>query len=209
MLAYDYPLLGVFWTILEFFLLLLWILLLIFVFADIFRSADLSGLAKALWVIFVVVLPWLGVLIYLIARGGDMQARRRDLVSMEGPRPARPLSVHERALRHRTHGHGGRRHRASRPVRGQSSDEVRSLPLETAWSVTPQPADRGPDRLRAAVGFRPAAGTGGPWRYAPLIVAWAMAAPRRHSLRRVRLFPPRRTQREFSIISGDVASVLS
>ena len=90
MLAYDYPLLGVFWTILECFLLLLWILLLIFVFTDIFRSADLSGLAQALWVIFVVVLPWLGVLIYLIARGGDMQERRRDLVSMEGPRPAGP-----------------------------------------------------------------------------------------------------------------------
>jgi Phospholipase_D-nuclease N-terminal len=89
-LAYDYPLLGVFWTILEFFLLFLWILLLIFVFADIFRSADLSGLAKALWVTFVIVLPLLGVLVYLIARGGDMQARRRDLVSFEGPRPAGP-----------------------------------------------------------------------------------------------------------------------
>jgi hypothetical protein len=89
-LAYDYPLLGVFWTMLGFFLLFVWILLLIFVFADIFRSADLSGLAKALWVVFVIVLPLLGVFIYLLARGGSMQARRRDEVSMEAPRPAGP-----------------------------------------------------------------------------------------------------------------------
>jgi hypothetical protein len=58
-----------------FFLFFAWIWLLITIFADIFRSDDLSGWAKAFWTIFVVVLPWLGVLIYLIARGGSMQER--------------------------------------------------------------------------------------------------------------------------------------
>jgi hypothetical protein len=74
-LGYDYPLLGVFWTMLEIFLFIIWIWLLIIVFTDIFRSKDIGGFAKALWVIFVIVLPFLGVLIYLIARGGKMQER--------------------------------------------------------------------------------------------------------------------------------------
>ena len=69
MLAYTYPLLNIFWTMLEFFVFFLWIWLLIVIFMDIFRSHDIGGLAKALWVIFVIILPFLGVLIYLIAVG--------------------------------------------------------------------------------------------------------------------------------------------
>jgi hypothetical protein len=76
MLGYDYPLLGVFWTMLWFFLFFIWIWILITVFADIFRSQDIGGFAKALWVIFVVIVPFLGVLIYLIARGKGMQERQ-------------------------------------------------------------------------------------------------------------------------------------
>jgi hypothetical protein len=75
MTAYSYPLLSVFWTILWFFLFFLWIWLLIIVFADIFRSHDLSGWSKALWVILVILIPLLGVLIYLIVRGGKMHER--------------------------------------------------------------------------------------------------------------------------------------
>jgi ABC-type multidrug transport system fused ATPase/permease subunit len=75
MLAYDYPLLGAFWTMLWLFLFFIWIWILISVFIDIFRSEDLGGWAKALWVIFVVILPFLGVLVYLIARGGKMHER--------------------------------------------------------------------------------------------------------------------------------------
>jgi ABC-type multidrug transport system fused ATPase/permease subunit len=75
MLAYTYPLLSIFWTMLEFFLFFLWIWLLIVIFSDIFRSHDMGGLAKALWVIFVIIIPYLGVLIYLIARGGSMHER--------------------------------------------------------------------------------------------------------------------------------------
>ncbi len=72
MLAYDYPLAGVLWTMLEFFLFVIWIWILIMIFSDIFRSHDLGGWAKALWVIFIIILPFLGVLVYLIARGGKM-----------------------------------------------------------------------------------------------------------------------------------------
>ena len=75
MLAYDYPLLGIFWTMLWFFLFFIWIWILISIFADIFRSRDMGGFKKALWVIFIIVLPFLGVLIYLIARGKGMQER--------------------------------------------------------------------------------------------------------------------------------------
>jgi hypothetical protein len=69
------PLLDLFWAMLWFFLFFAWIWLLISIFSDIFRSDDLSGWAKAFWTIFVVVLPLLGVLVYLIARGGSMQER--------------------------------------------------------------------------------------------------------------------------------------
>jgi len=69
------PLLDLFWAMLWFFLFFAWIWLLISIFGDIFRSDDLSGWAKAFWTIFVVILPWLGVLVYLIARGGKMQER--------------------------------------------------------------------------------------------------------------------------------------
>jgi ABC-type multidrug transport system fused ATPase/permease subunit len=74
-LAYTYPLLSIFWTMLEIFFFIIWIYLLFIVFVDIFRSNDMGGLAKALWVIFVIVLPYLGVFVYLIARGGKMHER--------------------------------------------------------------------------------------------------------------------------------------
>ena len=70
--SYSYPLLGAFWTILEIFLWVLWIWVLIYVFIDIFRSRDLSGVAKALWFLFVLFIPLIGVLVYLIARGDKM-----------------------------------------------------------------------------------------------------------------------------------------
>jgi hypothetical protein len=74
-LAYTYPLLGIFWTMLEIFFFIIWIYLLFMVFVDIFRSHDMGGVAKALWVIFVIILPFLGVFVYLIARGGKMHER--------------------------------------------------------------------------------------------------------------------------------------
>ncbi len=75
MVAYVYPLLGVFWSMLIFFLWIAWFMLLFRIIADIFRSADLGGLAKTMWFIFVIFLPFLGVLVYCIARGGSMAER--------------------------------------------------------------------------------------------------------------------------------------
>ena len=68
------PILDIFWTMLWFFLFFIWIWMLISIFGDIFRS-DMSGWGKAGWSIFIVFLPFLGVLIYLIVHGGDMQER--------------------------------------------------------------------------------------------------------------------------------------
>jgi hypothetical protein len=75
MIAADYPLLELFWTMLWFFLWIAWIVLLFRTIADIFRSRDLGGGGKALWTIFVVVAPFLGVFVYLIARGNAMHER--------------------------------------------------------------------------------------------------------------------------------------
>lgn len=69
------PLLDLFWTMLLLFLFFLWIWLLISLFGDIFRRDDLSGWGKAGWVFFLIVLPLLGSLIYLIANGDDMAQR--------------------------------------------------------------------------------------------------------------------------------------
>lgn len=71
----SYPLLDVFWTMLWFFLWIMWIFLLVRVFMDIFRSRDLSGWGKAGWSIFAIILPFLGVFVYLIVRGGKMAGR--------------------------------------------------------------------------------------------------------------------------------------
>jgi hypothetical protein len=65
----------VFWSMLWFFVFFIWIWMLIIVFSDIFRSDDLSGWGKALWTIFIIVVPYLGVFVYLIARGHKMQER--------------------------------------------------------------------------------------------------------------------------------------
>jgi Phospholipase_D-nuclease N-terminal/Short C-terminal domain len=75
-IAADYPFLDIFWTMLVFFGWVIWLFLLIRVIGDIFRSSA-SGFAKAAWIVFVIVLPFLGVLIYLIAHGTDMG--KRDL----------------------------------------------------------------------------------------------------------------------------------
>jgi len=74
-LAADYPFLDVLWTMVVFFAFIIWIWLLITVFADIFRRHDIGGGMKAIWIIFVIVLPYLGVLIYLIAEHQGMADR--------------------------------------------------------------------------------------------------------------------------------------
>jgi hypothetical protein len=70
------PLLDLFWSMLWLFLWFAWIWLVVMVIFDIFRSDDLSGWGKAFWALFIILLPWLGVLVYLIARGQSMGERR-------------------------------------------------------------------------------------------------------------------------------------
>jgi hypothetical protein len=75
LLASDYPVLGVFWSMLIFFLWVAWFILLFRVFGDIFSRHDIGGGGKTLWIIFVIILPFLGVFIYLIANNDGMMER--------------------------------------------------------------------------------------------------------------------------------------
>jgi len=76
--AADYPFLDVFWTMLIFFFWVIWIWILVTVLIDIFRRHDISGWGKAAWTLFVVILPYLGVFVYLISQGKGMAERRAD-----------------------------------------------------------------------------------------------------------------------------------
>ena len=90
----------VFWSLLWFTLFFIWIWLLIVVFADIFRSHDLGGFAKFLWVLFVIVVPYLGVFVYLIARGHKMSEHAEEAAPRRTPpraRTSKTRQVHPRA----------------------------------------------------------------------------------------------------------------
>ncbi|MFT6291666.1 MAG: hypothetical protein ACJAR2_002271 [Ilumatobacter sp.] len=78
MLAYDYPILGLFWSMMIFFLWFAWIMLVFRVIMDVFRNDKLNGISKAFWLIFVIIVPWIGVLVYLIANGNEMTGRDVD-----------------------------------------------------------------------------------------------------------------------------------
>lgn len=75
LIAADYPFLDVLWTIIIFFCWVIWIWIVITVFIDVFRRDDIGGWHKAAWVVFVIVLPFLGVLVYLIAQHDGMRQR--------------------------------------------------------------------------------------------------------------------------------------
>jgi len=74
---------NIFWSMFIFFLWVIWIWILIWIFIDIFRSNDLSGWAKALWFLFVLFIPLIGVLVYMIARGGSMHERAAQQAQQE------------------------------------------------------------------------------------------------------------------------------
>ncbi|AZM88642.1 MULTISPECIES: SHOCT domain-containing protein [Streptomyces] len=80
---YDYPLLNFFWTMMLIFLWVLWFMLLFRIIADIFRDDGLSGWGKAGWTVFVILLPFLGVFVYLIARGRGMGERELKLAQQQ------------------------------------------------------------------------------------------------------------------------------
>ncbi|MEV7616663.1 SHOCT domain-containing protein [Streptomyces sp. NPDC089799] len=94
-LAYDYPLLGVFWTTLVIFLWVLWFFLLFKIIMDIFRDHEMSGWGKAGWLIFVIILPFLGVFVYLLARGKGMA--QRDMKDMTEQRKMMDSYIRETA----------------------------------------------------------------------------------------------------------------
>ncbi|KOT41342.1 membrane protein [Streptomyces caelestis] len=94
-LAYDYPLLSAFWTMLVFFLWIMWFVLLFRVVMDIFRDDDLSGWAKTGWLVFTIVLPFLGVFVYVIARGKNMG--RREIAQARAQQEAFDSYVRETA----------------------------------------------------------------------------------------------------------------
>jgi hypothetical protein len=83
LLAADYPFLDVIWTMFIFFLWILWFWLLFTVFADIFRRHDISGLGKTGWILFCILLPFLGVFIYLISQGQHMAERNAAQVTAQ------------------------------------------------------------------------------------------------------------------------------
>jgi Short C-terminal domain/Phospholipase_D-nuclease N-terminal len=94
-LGYDYPVLGFFWSMLIFFLWVAWIFLLFRIFADIFRNDSMGGFAKALWLIFVIILPFIGVLGYVIVQGDSMA--QREFRSQQAQREAFDGYVRETA----------------------------------------------------------------------------------------------------------------
>ena len=83
MLAADYPFLDILWTMFIFFLFIIWIWILITVFADVFRRKDIGGGMKAIWIVFVILLPYLGVLVYLIANHDGMADRNIQQVQKQ------------------------------------------------------------------------------------------------------------------------------
>ena len=80
MFAADYPFLDIFWTMLIFFMWVIWIWILVTVLIDLFRRHDISGWGKAAWTLFVIILPFLGVFVYLITQGKEMAERRAEEV---------------------------------------------------------------------------------------------------------------------------------
>ena len=83
LIAADYPFLDVLWTMIIFFAWLAWIWIAIAVFSDVFRRHDISGWGKAAWVVFVIVLPFLGVLVYLIAQHDGIRERQAKVVQAQ------------------------------------------------------------------------------------------------------------------------------
>ncbi|MEU4494970.1 SHOCT domain-containing protein [Streptomyces sp. NBC_00210] len=94
-LAYDYPVLGAFWTVMWIFLWIMWLMLLFRIIIDIFRDHEMNGWAKAAWLLFVIIIPFLGVLVYVIVRGKDMG--KRELTQAQKQQDAMDSYIRETA----------------------------------------------------------------------------------------------------------------
>ena len=98
-LAADYPFLDVMWTMLVFFLWIAWFMLLFHVIGDVFRRRDASGAKKTAWLIFVILVPFLGVFAYLIANSDDMAKRNAAQMAKAQKRDGRLRPVSRRLVR--------------------------------------------------------------------------------------------------------------
>ena len=83
LIAADYPFLNILWTMIIFFAWVVWIWMMIVILTDVFRRGDMSGLAKAAWVVFLIILPFIGVLIYLITQHDSMAERQQKDVKAQ------------------------------------------------------------------------------------------------------------------------------
>ena len=100
--AVDYPLLNIFWSMLFFFIWVSWIMIVFRVFGDLFRRDDMSGLAKASWMILVILAPFLGVFIYMISQGNSMAQRNgREVRARQSQFDARVQSAASQRRRRR------------------------------------------------------------------------------------------------------------
>ena len=164
-IAADYPFMDVFWSMIIFFFWVIWIWIVVTVLIDIFRRDDIGGWAKAAWVIFVVILPWLGVLIYLIVESDGMRERSMKQAQAQKPRVRRLRARHDgRRIRRRDREGQGtarlRRDHAGR-VPGAEGQGARVGPRATSWAAAPASlprrrahAARRPDRLAVGIGCR-------------------------------------------------------
>ncbi|NUJ99624.1 SHOCT domain-containing protein [Streptomyces lunaelactis] len=130
----DYPLLNLFWTMLWFFLWIMWLFLLFRVITDIFRSHDLNGWAKAGWLVLALVVPFLGVLIYVIARGHSMG--KRDVKEAEDREQAFKAYVREAA------GSGG-------ASKGGVDELARLADLKSSGAITDEEFQKAKTKLLA------------------------------------------------------------
>ena len=151
LLGADYPFLDILWTMFIFFLFVIWIWILITVFADIFRRKDMGGGSKALWIIFVIVLPYLGVLIYLIANHDGMADRNIAQMQKQQAADGRVHPIRRRRRRGGDReGEGparlGRDHAGRvRLDQGEGARRRLALSAETAtspWCASPPPRSR-------------------------------------------------------------------
>ncbi|MFF6783161.1 SHOCT domain-containing protein [Streptomyces sp. NPDC012510] len=142
-LAYDYPLLSVFWSMLWLFLWIMWFVLLFRIVVDIFRDDDLSGWAKAGWLVFTILLPFLGVFVYVIARGRNMG--RREVAQARAQQAAFDSYIRETA-----HGAG---------ARPSSVDELARLSeIRSRGDITDEEFRRAKELVLSGQG--PSSGTG-------------------------------------------------
>ncbi|MFD7642161.1 SHOCT domain-containing protein [Kitasatospora sp. NPDC059795] len=138
----DYPLLNIFWTMLELFLWILWFFLLFKIITDIFRSQDMGGGAKAGWTVLVILLPFIGVLVYLIVRGGSMHERDVD----QARQADAAFQAYIRKAAGTAPGEGGDKPPAAT---GHVDDLARLAELRNSGALTDEEYQRAKDKLLA------------------------------------------------------------